>query len=214
MRDHQPARPKNLTSPVSWAVLGLVIERPSYGYELAHRLERQYDGVLRLGGAGHIYAALNSLENAGYIEPVDPKERQAARRERRRQASRQPKIEYQATEAGVGAFRTWIAQQMHDDPQHVELLQKIVSAPGVAGDSLDVVRALVAHYEKLCITEAAILPHDTPAEPAADLRELTERLVLESRRMRIDGHFAWLEYANREIEAYERARRGDEPARP
>ena len=210
MGEHQPSRTRNLTSPVSWTVLGLIIERPSYGYELAQRLKRQYKDVVRLSGPGHVYAALDSLENAGFIEPVNPAERQPARRKRRRQ----PKVEYQATDAGIRAFRTWIAQQMHDDSQHAELLQKIASAPGIAGsNSVEVIRGLVAHYENLCVTEANILPHDTPDTPAANLRELTERLVLESRRMQIDGHFAWLEYANREIEAYERAWRGDGPAR-
>lgn len=210
MGAHLPARRKNLTSPVSWAVLGLIIERPSYGYELAQRLDRRYHGVVRLSSPGHIYAALDSLENAGYSEPVDPKQREAARRGK----LRQPKVKYRATPTGVAAFRSWIAQQMHDDPQHVELLQRIASAPSIAGaDSVEVLRGLLAHYEEMCITEARVLPNDAPAEPAADIRELTERLVLESRRMQIDGHFAWLEYANHEIEAYERARRGDEPAR-
>jgi DNA-binding PadR family transcriptional regulator len=211
MGAHLPARRKSLTSPVSWAALGLIIERPSYGYELAHRLERRYHGVVRLSGPGHIYAALESLENAGYIEPVDPQQREVARRENRRQ----PKVKYRATAAGVAAFRSWIAQQMHDDPHHVELLQRIASAPSIAGvDSVEVLRGLVAHYEEMCVAEASVLRHDTPAEPAADVRELTERLLLESRRTQIDGHFAWLEYASREIEAYEHARRGDESARP
>ena len=112
MGAHLPARRKNLTSPVRWAVLGLIIERPSYGYQLAQRLERRYHGVVRLSSPGHIYAALESLENAGYIEPVDPKEREAARQTK----LRQPKIKYRATVAGVPAFRSWVAQQAHDDP--------------------------------------------------------------------------------------------------
>ena len=34
----------SMQSPVNWALLGLVIERPSYAYELAQRFERTYDG--------------------------------------------------------------------------------------------------------------------------------------------------------------------------
>jgi DNA-binding PadR family transcriptional regulator len=37
-----------MQSPVNWALLGLVIERPSHAYELAHRFDRTYDGALSL----------------------------------------------------------------------------------------------------------------------------------------------------------------------
>ena len=34
-------------SPVNWALLGLIIERPSYAYALAQRFERTYGSPLR-----------------------------------------------------------------------------------------------------------------------------------------------------------------------
>jgi len=37
-----------MTSEVNWALLGLIIERPSYAYDLGKRFERTYDGVLSL----------------------------------------------------------------------------------------------------------------------------------------------------------------------
>lgn len=76
----QPARSRALTSPVTWGVLGLILERSSYGYELLHRLERRYGDVLRVSGSWQIYAALNALENAGFIEPVDPQQKLEAQR--------------------------------------------------------------------------------------------------------------------------------------
>ncbi len=184
----------------------MIVERTSYGYELTQRLERRYGDVLPVSGAAHIYAAMNALETAGFIEPADPVQKLKVERAK----SRQPRIEYRATEAGVEAFKGWLAEQMHEDPHHVELLRKIVAARRVASvDSIDVVRGLVAKYEVLCLTEARVLSHDVPESPAADLKELTERLVLEARRSKLDAHFAWLEYANREIDAYESARRDD-----
>ena len=191
---------------MTWAVLGLVLERSSYGYELLHRLERRYGDVLRVSGSWQIYSGLNALEKAGFIEPVDPQQKLEAQRAK----SRQPKIEYRATEAGIQAFKRWLVDRMHDDPAHVDLLRKLVAGRRVAVvDSVDVVRDLVTHYEELCVTEARVLSHNIPETPAADLGELTERLVLEARRAKLDAHFTWLEYANREIDAYERARRGD-----
>jgi DNA-binding PadR family transcriptional regulator len=198
---------------VTWAVLGLIVERPSYGYELAHRLERRYGDVLRVSSSRQIYAALNALEKAGFIEPVDPQQKLEAQQTK----SRQPKVEYRATDDGIEAFKRWLADRMHDDPAHVDLLRKLVAGRRVAAvDSVDVVRDLVTKYEELCVSEARVLSHDIPETPAADLGELTERLVLEARRAKLDAHFTWLEYANREIDAYERAQRGerDEPARP
>lgn len=35
-----------MRSPVNWTVLGLVIERSSYGWELWTRFERLYDDVM------------------------------------------------------------------------------------------------------------------------------------------------------------------------
>jgi DNA-binding PadR family transcriptional regulator len=198
---------------VTWAVLGLILERSSYGYELVYRLERRYGDVLRVSSSWQIYAALNALEKAGFIERVDQQQKLEAQRTK----SRQPKIKYRATGAGIEAFKGWLAGLMHDDPAHVELLRKLVAGRRVAVvDSVDVVRDLVTKYEDLCVTEARVLSNDIPETPATDLGELIERLVLEARRAHLDSHFTWLEYANREIDAYERARRGDrdEPARP
>ncbi len=208
----QPARSRAITSPVTWAVLGLVVERASYGYELAHRLERRYGDVLRVSSSWQIYAALNALEKAGFVEPVDPQQKLEAQQTK----SRQPKVEYRATAAGIEAFKHWLADRMHDDPAHVGLLRKLVAGRRVAAvDSVAVVRDLVRQYEELCVAEARVLSHDVPETPAADLGELVERLVLEAQRTQLDAHFAWMEYAHREIDAYERARRGDadEPAR-
>jgi DNA-binding PadR family transcriptional regulator len=73
-------------SPVCWALLGLVIERPSHAYELAQRFDRTYDGVLALSSVSHAYKALATLESRSLIEEV-PGTR----------AGRLPKPRYRAT---------------------------------------------------------------------------------------------------------------------
>ena len=57
-----------MRSPVNWAVLGLMIERPSYGYEILQRFERNYGELLRLSSPSQIYTALDSLADRGMIE--------------------------------------------------------------------------------------------------------------------------------------------------
>jgi DNA-binding PadR family transcriptional regulator len=63
-------RAYSIRSPVNWTVLSLVIERPSYGWELWNRFDRLYGDVLPIGNESSIYAALNALSKAGLIEEV------------------------------------------------------------------------------------------------------------------------------------------------
>ena len=81
--------PAPMQSAVHWALLGLVIERPSYGYELAHRFEHAYDGMLRLSGISYVYTALDMLQRRGMIEEI------AGTR-----AGRQPKPRYRSYRRG------------------------------------------------------------------------------------------------------------------
>jgi DNA-binding PadR family transcriptional regulator len=206
-----------MRSAVNWAVLGLVIERPSYGYELFQRLERRYGGVLE-PPISQIYAALNALERAALIEPLPREEPAPAADERLRpSAKRQPKVHYRATASGARAFREWVAEQMREDPRHVELLRRVAGAAAAGVDRSGAMRTLVDAYERACVEEASLLPLPparSAATPAVAAGELVERLVLAARRGLLDAHFAWIAYARREIEAYERTRAGrsDEPA--
>ena len=202
---------------MNWAVLGLVIERPSYGYELFQRLERRYGGVLE-PPISQIYAALNALERAELIEPLPDEERALEPDEGLRPpARRQPKVHYRATASGARAFREWVAEQMRDDPRHVELLRRIAGTAAAGVDRAGTMRSLVDAYERACVEEASMLPLPPArdaATPAAAAGELVERLVLAARRGLLDAHFAWIAYARKEIDAFERTRagQGDEPA--
>jgi DNA-binding PadR family transcriptional regulator len=202
---------------VNWAVLGLVIERPSYGYELFQRLERRYGGVLD-PPISQIYAALNALERAELIEPLPEEERALVLDDALRPAAkRQPKVHYRATASGARAFREWVAEQMREDPRHVELLRRIAGTAAAGVDRAGTMRALVDAYERACVEEASMLPLPPArdgASPAAAAGELVERLVLAARRGLLDAHFAWIAYARKEIDAFERTRTGtiDEPA--
>jgi DNA-binding PadR family transcriptional regulator len=196
-----------MRSAVNWAVLGLVIERPSYGYELFQRLERRYGGVLE-PPISQIYAALNALERAALIEPLPLEEpgkpdEAAVRR-------RQPKVHYRATASGARAFRAWVAEGMRDDPQHSELLRRIAGAAAAPGiDGVSAMRELVDTYERACVEEASRLPLPPArgaATPAAAAGELVERLVLAARRGLLDAQFAWIDHARKEIDAFEQER--------
>src|SRR5580704_16225134 len=57
-----------MRSPVNWTVLGLVIERSSYGFELWTRFERLYGDVMPICNESSIYTALNMLREKCLIE--------------------------------------------------------------------------------------------------------------------------------------------------
>ena len=203
-----------MRSAVNWAVLGLVIERPSYGYELFQRLERRYGGVLE-PPISQIYAALNALERAALIEPLTEEARALEPEDGLRPAARrQPKVHYRATASGARAFREWVAEQMREDPRHVELLRRIAGTAAAGVDRTGTMRDLVDAYERACVEEASKLPLPPARDamtPAAAAGELVERLVLAARRGLLDAHFAWIAYARTEIDAFERTRTGARP---
>ncbi len=206
-----------MKSTVNWAVLGLVIERPSYGYELFQRLGRRYDGVLE-PPISQIYAALDALERAAMIEPLpDAPVELASAEPARPRARRQPKIHYRATASGARAFRAWVAERMRDDPQHVELLRRLAAAAGAGFDRVGVMRELIDDYERGCVEEASrmpLAPARSSTTPAAAGGELLERLMIAARRGLLDAQFVWIDYARKEIDAYEQRRaRSDESAR-
>src|ERR1700686_2678289 len=99
-----------MQSAVHWALLGLVIERPSYGYELAHRFEHAYAGMLHLSGISYVYTALDTLQRRGLIEEI------AGTR-----AGRQPKPRYRATSEGVLAYQERLTEQIQEDMRRARL---------------------------------------------------------------------------------------------
>src|SRR5258708_7307432 len=84
-----------MRSPVNWSLLGLVIQRASYGYELVQRFERAYGEALELSSPSQIYTALDILARHRLIELLPPSESA--------EHSRQPKPHYRATAAGIEA---------------------------------------------------------------------------------------------------------------
>ena len=98
-------------SPVNWALLGLVIERPSYAYELARRFERTYDGALSLSSVSHVYTALATLRERGLVEE-SPDARAAPAL-----AAALP-----ADRAGLAEHAEWLVGQVSEERRRQQLL--------------------------------------------------------------------------------------------
>ena len=82
------------------AVLGLVIQRPGYGYQLEQRVKERFGSAQFV--ASSIYKALGRLEKDSLIRVVGGEEMGLAEAERSR------RIKYEATPQGVTYFKQWL----------------------------------------------------------------------------------------------------------
>jgi DNA-binding PadR family transcriptional regulator len=99
-----------------YAVLGLVIERPGYGYQLAQRLEERF-GASGFAPSG-VYSALDQLSRDELVRSAG----ELGAGPRKRAA---PRTIYEATEEGVEHFEAWMLEASPTPPLRDELHMKI-----------------------------------------------------------------------------------------
>jgi DNA-binding PadR family transcriptional regulator len=190
------AATKPMTSQVNWALLGLLMERPGYGYQLMQRFERAYGDVLPLGSESHVYTALNELKRRALIEEV-PGERAV-----RSGTDRQPKPRYRATAEGVRGYREWMLARVWEDRRQSRLFVRQLA---VFEREPEVALQILAHYEKACLKEASHPPGACEDHAlTGSLSGLAGRLIAEESRLAMDGRLPWVEYARSEFEALAR----------
>jgi len=182
-----------MQSLVNWALLGLVIERPSYAYELAQRFERTYEGVLSLSSISHVYTALGTLRERALVEEV-PGTR----------SGRQPKPHYRVTEEGVEEYRSWLVGQIDEERRRQRLSVVQLAALGRHPEqALEV----IARYEQACLEEARDTQIAVGQDSTGDgTAALIARLVGEGDRLAVGAKLAWVQYARHEFQALASAR--------
>jgi DNA-binding PadR family transcriptional regulator len=171
-------------TPVNAAVLALVIEQPSYGYEVWQRFEARFSGVLDVG-ASRIYQAFDGLLDEGLIEEL-PGAADATRR--------QPRQRYRATDRGRQSHRAWLAEELHGDPARLELNRRLLAT---AGDDRASLLDVIDRYEQACLDEMAQLHTATCAAVGA----LRDRLLAEERRLVLEARMKWILFARHQLEA-------------
>jgi DNA-binding PadR family transcriptional regulator len=177
-----------MQSAVHWALLGLVIERPSYGYELAHRFEHAYEGMLRLSGVSYVYTALDTLQRRGMIQEI-PGTR----------TGRQPRPRYRATPEGVRGFKEHLIAQIGEDFRRSRLFARQLAA--FAHDP-DLALEVIERYGQACLQEAGDAPMPGGGDAVVDAASgLASRLVCEDGRLTMEAKLPWIEYARREFKA-------------
>ncbi len=182
-----------LRSQVVCAVLGLVIEKPSHGYEIGQRFEHRFGEFLSVGRSS-IYAALGSLMDAELVEKLSPRSNTGVPRGAKAGAS------YGATARGACAYRRWLADRVRNDPQRVAMLGRMAL---VCVHSVEAAMDFIARYERECVREAHELARPSASARSGEdgLSALLERLLVEERRRMIDAQLAWITYARAELRA-------------
>jgi DNA-binding PadR family transcriptional regulator len=175
-----------MQSPVNWALLGLVIERPSYAYELAQRFDRTYEGALSLSSTSHVYTALRTLEERGLVEEVPGSG-----------TGRQPKPRYRATDEAVEEYQRWLIGQLDEEQRRQRLfameLAALMSDPEIA-------RTVIDGYEQACLQEGGDSPLSVERGTCEEAEsQLAERLASEQKRLAVGARLQWIQYVRREL---------------
>jgi DNA-binding PadR family transcriptional regulator len=176
-----------MQSAVQWALLGLVIERPSYGYELAQRFETAYDGMLHLSGISYVYTALDTLQRRSLIEEI-PGTR----------SGRQPKPRYRATPDGVQSYKERLTAQIQEDFRRSRLFARQLA---VFAHQPEAALEVIERYGEACLEEAAEAPVPPPGQSPDAASGLAARLVSEESRLAMEAKLPWVEYARSQFKA-------------
>lgn len=167
-------------------VLGLLIERPGYGYDVQQRLNRRFR-FLSLSEK-ITYGIIEQLKDEGWIERVGIK--QVGQTERGA-----PRVIYQPTESGHQEFSRWLAE-----PCEIGVAREEVHVKVVLSQPPDWPRVieLTEKLEKACLAEMRELQGRGPTfdqltDPEIPWDTVAGVLVDDAECTRLQGMIDWLQ---------------------
>jgi DNA-binding PadR family transcriptional regulator len=172
------------------AVLGLVIERPGYGYQLAQRLDERFSssGFAPSG----VYSALDQLSRDELVRSAGELGPGPARRAA-------PRTIYEATEEGVDHFETWMLDPSPMPPLRDELHMKIaLCRPRNVPRLIE----MISGQELVCLGrlhDLKTVTEEVPG-PAHDWGRLMGVLASEAEIAFWDARMKWLQSARELLE--------------
>ena len=174
-----------IRSPLAWALLGVVIESPGHGYELAHRFRRVYGDTLALSYHKNVYRLLETLHVHELIEETEPGPDEKPAR------NRQPKPHYRATAHGRRAYEEWLLSQIEEERQRQRIFtrQLAMLEPQAALE-------VIERYEEECLAEA-----NDPAVAESERDSVAFRLADQDEQLALEARLSWIRYARRELNA-------------
>lgn len=154
---------RGASAPLRGALLGIVLERPGHGGDLASRLVARLGATWRID-TNDVYRLLDQLVADGLI---------SAREEPRRDNARRTRVVYRPTELTENAMTAWMETLLPREPVRLGLHAKLA----VARDA-DAHRLIMAlrEYERECLRLAQLV-----APTAHEMRSWTA-LVMDCTR--------------------------------
>jgi DNA-binding PadR family transcriptional regulator len=194
------AQTSPMQSSVNWALLGLIIERPSYAYELARRFERTYEGAISLSSVSHVYTALANLRDRGLVEEVCDGGGPEPRAKRR----------YRASAVGESGHARWLIGQVAEERRRQRVLS--VQLGALAHDPERAI-AVLDDYEQACLAEIAAAPAGGAEDQGPGVTRLVARLTGEETRLSVAAKLKWAQYARAQLHALLAPSEGATPTR-
>ena len=167
------------------AVLGLVIERPGYGYDLARRLEERF-GSSGFAPTG-VYSALDQLSSEALVRSAGSRADTAKERAA-------PRTIYEATPKGIDHFEEWMLGCSSLAPVRDELYMKIaLSRP----HNLPRLIALTQSQEEACLArlEGLKQPVTRSRRASRAWSEVAVLLVRDAEIKQLQARVEWLQKA-------------------
>jgi DNA-binding PadR family transcriptional regulator len=174
------------SSPLKGALLGLLLQRPGHGYDLANRLNRRLGPVWQIEAKG-LYPMLQQLERASLVCS-------------KRVAAHGPtgqRLIYFPTARAAQALTEWMTAGAPMEPQRGELQAKLAVARAE-----DVPRLLDAldGYERHCLSLLGASGEELPQ--ASSWLALTINLTRAAALARLRAELEWIALARREMIAF------------
>lgn len=175
------------SSPLKGALLGLLLQRPGHGYDLANRLDRRLGPAWQIE-AKSIYPMLQQLERAGLVTS-------------KRVAHDGPtgqRVVYHPTEGAQDALTAWMRTGAPKEPLRAELQAKLAVARGE-----DVPRLLQSLdcYERDCT--ALLAASSEEFSPVGSFAGLAMTLTRVGALTRLRAELEWIALARKAIAAFE-----------
>jgi DNA-binding PadR family transcriptional regulator len=172
------------------ALLGLLLDREAYPYQLADRLQRRLGPGWEVN-SGQLYQTVKALERDGLIERVD-----------RPAGERRDRHVFAITPEGVREFEHWFEQT--PDPVRLPRRPLLVKITFAGPERLVEALAKVDTYECDCarrLRELTALREELPADgPLVRAEELLLRLNLSTDVFQLESELRWAAHARELLE--------------
>jgi DNA-binding PadR family transcriptional regulator len=185
------------SSPLKGALLGLLLQQPGHGYDLALRLHRRLGPAWQIEAKG-LYPMLQQLERAGLVSS----EKVAC------EGPTRGRVIYSPTEHAGHALTEWMATGNSTEPLRVELHAKLAVA---RREDVPLLLRALDGYEQDCLK---LLRASTERFPQpVTLTALAMNLTRAAALMRLQSELEWVALARQEVARFALGMNGAETSR-